>query len=240
MSIGINPLTLDQDIEFLHQVGRQMASSDSLSDVLGQIVDFATGLIKCDSCFVYVLEEQQLVLRASKNPHPGEIGRVKLDLGEGVTGWVAEHREAVAVSQNATQDARFKPLSELPEDQFEALLSVPILSRARVVGVINLQHRQQHTYTKRQIRLISTIGFLAGAAIEMARLEEENTNLARQLETRKLLERAKGILQRDLGLTEEQAYLTLQRQSRQKRKPLKEIAEAVVLGEEIKRGTTTN
>jgi GAF domain-containing protein len=114
---------------------------------------------------------------------------------------------------------------ELPEDSFEAFLSVPIPSRGRVVGVINLQHRQPHTHTRRQMRLISMIGFLVGAEIEMARLEVENSQL-HQLETRKLLERAKGILQRDLRLDEEQAYLTLQTQARQKRKSLKEIAES--------------
>jgi uroporphyrinogen-III synthase len=106
--------------------------------------------------------------------------------------------------------------------------------------VINLQHREPHTYTQRQIRLVSTIGFLVGAEIEMARLEGENSQLLQQLETRKLLERAKGILQRDLGLDEEQAYLTLQRQARQKRKTLREIAEAVVLGEEIRKGSASN
>ena len=108
------------------------------------------------------------------------------------------------------------------------------------MGVINVQHRQAHVYTKRQIKLISTIGFLVGAEIEMARLESENLDLSRQLETRKLVERAKGVLQRDLGLNEEQAYLALQRQSRQKRKSMKEIAEAIILGDEVKRGSQTN
>jgi len=84
------------------------------------------------------------------------------------------------------------------------------------------------------------IGFLVGAEIEMARLEVENSQLVQKLETRKLMERAKGILQRDLGLDEEQSYLTLQRQARQKRRTLKEIAEAVVLGEEIRKGSGTN
>lgn len=79
-----------------------------------------------------------------------------------------------------------------------------------------------------------------GAEIEMARLEGENSSLLEKLETRKLLERAKGILQRDLGIDEEQAYLTLQRQSRQKRKSLREIAGAVVLGEEIRRRSRAN
>jgi uroporphyrinogen-III synthase len=106
-----------------------------------------------------------------------------------------------------------------------------------VVGVINLQHRLPHAYRKREIRLISTIGFLVGAEIELARLEGVNSNLTDQLHARKLIERAKGILQRDLGLTEEQAYLALQRQSRQKRRPMKEVAEAIILSDEVKGNT---
>jgi uroporphyrinogen-III synthase len=147
---------------------------------------------------------------------------------------VAEHQEPVAVSEKAAQDPRFQFFHELPEDTYEAFLSVPLMCRGRVMGVINLQHRQHHVYRRREIRLISTIGFLVGAEIEMARLEDANSNLSEQLQTRKVVERAKGILQRDLALSEEQAYLTLQRQSRQKRKAMKEIAEAIVLSDEVR------
>lgn len=233
-------LHTDIDIDFLHDISSRMAAADPLHEVLAQIVEFASALVKCDSCFVYVIEDQELVLRASKNPHAEVLDRLKLKMGQGITGWVAEHREPVAVSNNAYQDVRFKLFNELPEDRYEAFLSVPILSRGRAVGVINVQHRQPHTYTRRQIRTISTIGFLVGAEIEVARLESANSELIQQLETRKLLERAKGILQRDLKIDEEQAYLALQRQSRQKRRSLKEIAEAVVLGEEIRRGSQAN
>jgi signal transduction protein with GAF and PtsI domain len=224
----------DSPVDILHEIGSRMAAADSFQAVLARVVDFAIALVRCDSCFIYVLEGNELVLRASKNPHEEIVGRLKLKLGQGITGWVAEHREPVAVHQNASQDSRFQFFNELPEDRYDAFLSVPIMSRGGLVGVINLQHRQPHVYNKRQIRLISTIGFLVGAEIEMARLESENTSLARQLEARKLVERAKGILQRDLGLTEEQAYLTLQRQSRQKRRSMKEVAEAIVLSEEVK------
>jgi uroporphyrinogen-III synthase len=233
-------LSYDGDIEFLHDISSRIAANDPLHQDLDRIIEFVSAVVKCDSCFVYVREGDDLVLRASKNPHEEVIDRLKLRVGQGITGWVAEHREPVAVSEKASQDLRFKTFHELPEDSFEAFLSVPILSRGRVVGVINLQHREPHTYTPPQIRLISMIGFLVGAEIELARLEGENSHLQQQLETRKLLERAKGILQRDLGLDEEQAYLTLQRQARQKRKALREIAEAVVLGEEIRRGSGAN
>jgi uroporphyrinogen-III synthase len=83
--------------------------------------------------------------------------------------------------------------------------------------------------------LIATIGFLVGAEIEMARLEEENSQLSEQLESRKVIERGKGILQRDMRLNEEQAYLMLQKQSRQRRMSMREVAEAIILSEEIKR-----
>src|SRR6202165_3116467 len=198
----------DSSVEFLHELGSSMGSADALHAVLARVVDFLSALMKCDSCLIYVLEDEQLLLRASKNPHPDVVDRLKLNVGQGITGWVAEHREPVAVSKNASKDPRFQFFHELPEDTYEAFLSVPLLSRARVVGVINLQHRQHHVYRRREIRLISTIGFLVGAEIEMARLEDANSNLSEQLQTRKVVERAKGILQRDLGLSEEQGYLT--------------------------------
>ncbi|MFZ1010627.1 MAG: GAF and ANTAR domain-containing protein [Candidatus Sulfotelmatobacter sp.] len=224
----------DSHVDLLHEIGTRLATADGFHEVLGRVVDFASALVKCDSCLIYVLEGEDLVLRASKSPHPEIVDRLKLRVGQGITGWVAEHREPVAVSEKAALDSRFQFFHELPEDSYEAFLSVPLMCRGRVVGVINLQHRQPHVYRPREIRLISTIGFLVGAEIEMARLEDANSNLWEQLQTRKVVERAKGILQRELGLSEEQAYLTLQRQSRQKRKAMKEIAEAIVLSDEVK------
>jgi uroporphyrinogen-III synthase len=82
--------------------------------------------------------------------------------------------------------------------------------------------------------LISTLGFLVGAAIEIAQLEEKNAQLCRQLEDRKVLERAKGIVQRELGLSEEEAYISLQKRSRQLRRPLREVAESVILSAKTK------
>ncbi|MFZ3217610.1 MAG: GAF domain-containing protein [Candidatus Acidiferrales bacterium] len=229
------------DVDLLHDLGVRIAAlgQDPLHEVLGRVVEFAVALVKCDSCFIYVLENQELVLRASKNPHQEVVDRLKLRFGQGITGWVAEHRTAVAVAQNASKDPRFQFFNELPEDTYQAFLSVPLLCRGRLVGVINLQHIHPHVYKQRDIRLITTVGFLVGAEIEMARLETANSQLSEQLESRKVLERAKGILQREMGMTEEKAYLTLQQQSRQSRKSMKHIAEAIILTDEVKRASKT-
>jgi uroporphyrinogen-III synthase len=218
-------------LDFLHEIGSRMAAASPLQEVLWQIVDFATAVVSSDSCFVYVLDGDELVLKASKNPHPKEVNRLKLRLGEGITGWVAKHQQPVAVARNAFHDPRFQFFNELPEDRYEAFLSVPVLCRGRLVGVISLQHREPYAHSKREIRLISTIGFLVGAEIEMARLEEKSSVLSDELQARKVVERAKGILQRESQLSEEDAYLSLRRQSRQQRKSMKEVAQAIVSGE---------
>ena len=163
------------DIDVLHEIGSRIAAADPLHEVLSRVVQFASSIVQCDSCFVYVLDEDTLVLRASKTPHPDVVDRLKLRVGEGITGWVAEHRQPVAVGSHAFEDPRFQTFNELPEDRYEGFLSVPILSRSKLVGVINLQHRQPHEYSRREVQRVSMIGFLVGAEIEMARLEVENS-----------------------------------------------------------------
>ena len=223
-------------IDFLHEITSRIAAADSFHTVLGRIVDFVTTVVPCDSCFIYVLEGEKLVLRASKNPHADVIDHLGIKVGQGITGWVAEHREPVALAANASEDPRFKLFKNLPEDRFEALLSMPIQCAGRVVGVMNLQHRDSYQHSTNEVRLISTIGFLVGAEVERARLENENMQLAGRLEARKAVERAKGILQRDMKVGEEEAYRMMQRESRQRRKSMLEIAEAILLGEEIRKG----
>lgn len=224
------------DIDLLHEIGSRIASTDSLHVVLDRIIELVSDTMGCDSCFLYVLERNQLVLRASKNPHSDLIDQVTIPLGKGITGWVAAEKQHVAIPADAPRDPRFERFANLPEDHYEAFLSVPILCRGKVVGVINMQHRDPHHHTQRQIHLVTLLGYLVGAEVELARMESEKLLLANQLETRKLMERAKGILQRELNVDEEAAYLALQKQSRQRRKPLREIAEAIILMDDMRRG----
>jgi uroporphyrinogen-III synthase len=228
------------DIDLLHEIGSRMAAADPFHEVLQRIVEMVTAAVRCDSCFLYVLDNKRdgdrLVLRASKNPHEDVVDRLAMDVGQGVTGWVAEHRQTVTLPARAWADPRFTKFGSLPEDRFEAFLGVPILCRGKLVGAINVQHREVHQHSKREIKLITMIGYLVGAEVELARMEFEQRQLSEQLEARKVMERAKGILQRELGVDEETAYLTLQKQSRQKRRPLKEIAEAIILMDDLKRG----
>ncbi len=222
--------------DFLHEISSRMAAADPLHTVLDRIVEFVTTMVPCDSCFIYTMEKEKLVLRASRNPHAELIDSLDVQLGEGITGWVAAHREPVALASKASDDPRFMVFKNLPEDAFEAMLCTPILCANKVIGVINLQHRLTYKHSEVEIRLLAMIGFLVGAEVERARLETENLQLSDRLETRKAVDRAKGVLQRDLTLNEDEAYRLMQRESRQRRRSMREIAEAILLGEDLRKG----
>ena len=181
--------TLDlagQELKILHQISHSISSSLDLDKVLKEIIELVVQVTKCDSCLLYLLEENEpyLFLRASKNPHPRLIGRITVKVGEGITGWVAENSEPVAISKNASKDPRFRVFSNLPEDRYESFLSVPIIAPTeRVTGVINVQHRKSHRHSESQKTLISIIGHQVGGAIENARLYEETKRQTQQLST---------------------------------------------------------
>jgi uroporphyrinogen-III synthase len=225
-----------REIAFLHEIGERIAAADPLQMVLGRVVEFVSAVVLCDSCFIYVRENGDLILRASKNPHAEVVDRLKLRVGQGITGWVAENKKPVVISSNAYQDHRFQSFTELPEDRYEAFLSVPVLCRDKLVGVINVQHREPHVHAQREVQLISTIGFLVGPEIEMARLEAEKLKCADLSEARKLVEQAAQVLQRQLRIDEDEANLAMQKQSRQSGKSLKEVASAVLLHDELCKG----
>ena len=225
-------------LQFLHEIGSRMAAADPFHAVLDRIVEIVSTTIPCDSCFIYVLEQDQLVLRASRNPHPNLVDHLAVQLGQGITGWVAEHREPVSIPAGALRDPRFKMFRDLPEDLFEAMLAVPIQTAGKIVGVINLQHQKPYQHSADQMRLLSMIGFLVGAEIERARLDMENLQLSERLETRRVIDKAKAILQRDMGLDEQGAYLALQRESRDRRKSMREIADAILLMDDMRRKLT--
>src|SRR6266581_2125758 len=94
------------DVACLHDVVSRMTANAPFAEVLQEVVEFATSVVRCDSCFIYILEGEELVLRASRNSHPEAVGRLKLQLGQGITGWVAKHRQPVVVSENASGDPR--------------------------------------------------------------------------------------------------------------------------------------
>jgi len=220
----------------LHRIAARIFSAAPLDEILNGIAEFAVETGKCDSCGVYVADGEHLVHRSSHAQHPEAARRVSIQKVVDATRWSAGNGHLVAAAQNAWNDPRVKVFfNELLGDRFESFVSIPMVGGGRLVGAINIMGRDGLASNDDDLGLIATVGLLAGAEIERARLASENAYLSEKLESRKIVERAKGVLQRNLQMSEEDAYLTLQRESRQRRKSMKEVAEAIVLSEDLKR-----
>ncbi len=162
---------LEQQLRLFQKVSRFMVKEMSLQEVLQGIVSLIVEFMECDSCLVYLLDGSELVLCASNTPHPSTIGKIRLKLDEGLTGWVARERRLLAIPREAYRDPRFKYFGDLPEDTFEAFLSVPVIARNRVVGVINVQHRAAHQHTGGEMEVLTTVGEQMGCVLILARME---------------------------------------------------------------------
>ena len=143
-----------------------MTRDIELDDVLNEIVTLVRDFLSCDSCLIYLVEDEELVLYASSDENrPESIGSVRLRLSEGLTGWVARERRLLAISSEAYSDPRFKFFKDLPQDTFEAFLSVPIISQGRVVGVINVQNREPRVHSGDDMEMLTTIGEQVGCLL---------------------------------------------------------------------------
>jgi signal transduction protein with GAF and PtsI domain len=160
--------TTEQELRLLQKISRLMAREIQLDEALKNIVSLVVEFMQCDACLLYLLQGQELVLCSSNNPRPDTIGRVKLKLGEGLTGWVARERRLLSVSREAYLDPRFKLFTDLPEDTYDAFLSSPVLLGNRVVGVINVQHRDPHFHTGGEMELLTTVGEQVGCLVALA------------------------------------------------------------------------
>lgn len=140
-----------------------------LDAVLHEIVDLVRDFLECDSCLIYLVEDSELVLYASTDATRSKVGKLRLRLTEGLTGWVARERRLLAISREAYNDPRFKFFKELPQDMFEAFLSVPIISQSKVVGVINAQHQAPRLHTGAEMEMLNTLGEQIGCLLVLSR-----------------------------------------------------------------------
>ena len=163
----------ERQLRVIQEVSRLMTRRMSLPEILQAIVDLVGDATKADACLIYLIDDNELVLCATSLPHPGQIGKIRLKMGEGLTGWVARERRMVAISREAYKDSRFRLFTDLPEDTFEAFFSVPVIARDEVVGVINVQHRKPHQHTGNEMEMVSTVGEQVGCVIVLARLGKQ-------------------------------------------------------------------
>ena len=182
----------------LHQIVSTVASSLELTEVLRAVVRLMSDASGVHACFVYLLSEdgERLILRAASPPYERQAGKVVMERGEGLAGWVAERAEPAFIRDNALADPRTKYFAELEEDRFQSLLALPVIARSGdVIGVITAHTEAPREFSDDEVEFLVTSASLVGGAIENARLYEETRMRVTELE--QLAELAEEIARAD-------------------------------------------
>jgi GAF domain-containing protein len=172
------------ELTALREISRTISQAHDLDTTLTTITRKTAEVMGMDSCSVYLLDQQgeHLVLRATTGLAPEAVGRARLRIGEGLTGWAAENAQP-AWSSDAVADPRFVLLPETRESRFRSLLAVPLTVGGRVLGAMNVQTRTAHEFAPDEIALLSMIADMAGGAIEKATLYDHMRRRIHELST---------------------------------------------------------
>jgi two-component sensor histidine kinase/putative methionine-R-sulfoxide reductase with GAF domain len=177
--------TTARHLRLLTETIAAVNSSLDLQEVLELVAKKVAGALGTDACFVYLYDERanELVLRATHGTRVEELTRTpRMRPGEGITGVAAAERAPVMLAEQAHLDPRFKQFPNLPEDEYESILAVPILARDVLEGALNVRTREPRAFTDGEIELLVAIAAQVAQTIEHARLYERAQRRVAELE----------------------------------------------------------
>ncbi|MFA5994882.1 MAG: ANTAR domain-containing protein [Patescibacteria group bacterium] len=219
----------DNEVCLLQQITNTISYNLNLDEVLREIVNLVSTTICTESCLIYLVQDNTLILKAYKIPGQTTVQNVIIKFGEGITGRVAKQRQPILLTKRAYADKRFITIPNVDIERLETFLSVPIIWQNNIVGVINIQNRYVRHYNKNELQLLNTIATQVGGAISNAKLLSETNILKQTIAARKIIEKAKGLLMKQRNLSENEAYKLMRKKSMDSKKSLQEVAEAILL-----------
>jgi two-component system, NarL family, sensor kinase len=173
---GTDILTADRELALLRELIRAASSGPGVEPLAAAAARMITAATATDVCFVHVLDdtERSLTLTGATPPFDQEVGKIRLPLGEGVSGWVANHREPVVIICDKESDPRYRPFESLRGSDFTSMVSVPMeTDPGGLVGVLNVHTVGRREFARRDVELLLVIGRLIAGAMHQARLHRQ-------------------------------------------------------------------
>ena len=225
-----------KQLDLLSEISRTIVSDYYLKEILQLIVTTTAQVMGSKICSIMLLDEkkQELVIAATQSLSQEYLTKQNLKVGQSISGKVVKEKRLITV-----RDVRKEPGFMYPEiakkEGLVSMLCVPMLIKDRVIGVINFYTQKEYSFSREETDILQAIANQAAVAIENTRLDQEILAAKEALETRKLVERAKGVLMRELGIPEDEAYKRIHRKSMDLRKSMREVAEAIIVASEMRR-----
>ncbi len=224
----------EKHIEALTRISKAITSDRYIEDILRLIVTVTAEAMHSKICSLWLLDETEriLKLRATQSISEDYLQERSLKMGEGIVGKVALTRKPCSVINVLENDA-YKEKELAKKEGLVSMLSVPMVVKDRVLGVVNCYTSRPHEFTETEQNVLVTVANEAAVAIENTELMVKSKVIQEELETRKLIERAKDVLMARRGMSGQDAFRWMQKRSMDVRKSMREVAEAVLLTEEL-------
>jgi len=233
----IAPETYDKYIKALTQISSAITSDQYLEDILKLIVMVTAKVTGVEICSLWLLEEGEkgkiARLKATQAIDPEYVKDRVLSLNEGVVGYVASTNKPLVI-EDVSKEPRFKEKEMARKLGLVSMLGVPLhIKEDNVIGVLDCFTVRPYRFSETEVSLVTTVANQAAIAIENTQLMVRTKIIEEELEKRKMIDRAKDILMSKKGLSAEMAFRWIQRKSMDTRKSMKEIAEAIIISQDI-------
>jgi signal transduction protein with GAF and PtsI domain len=231
------PEIYDKYIKALMDISQAITSDLYLEDILKLIVMVTAKVTGVEICSLWLIDETEapgkIRLKATQAIDPDYVKDRSLNMNEGVVGYVAAHNRSLII-RDVLKEPLFKEKEMARKLGLVAMVSVPMtIKEEKVIGVLNCFTAMPHDFSEVEVNLVKTVANQAAVAIFNTELMVKTKVIQEELETRKLVERAKEVLMRRRSMTVEQAYRWIQKRSMDSRKSMRHVAEAILLSEEI-------
>lgn len=232
-----SPETYDKYIEALTEISKAITSDKYLEDILKLVVMVTARVTGVEICSLWLIEAtekgKQVRLKATQAIDPEYVQDRVLALNEGVVGYIASTNRPLMV-EDVLKEPRFKEKEMARKLGLISMLGVPLHVREdTVTGVLDCFTVEPRSFSETEVSLITTVANQAAIAIENTQLMVRTKVIEEELEKRKLIDRAKEILMSKKGYSGEKAFRWIQKKSMDTRKSMKEIAEAIIISEDI-------
>ncbi len=227
----------EQYIKGLMDISSAITSDLYLEDILKLIVMVTANVTGFAICSLWLLDENasppQIRLKATQAISPEYVKDRSLGLDEGVVGHVMSTKEPYII-KNVLRNRRFKEKDMARHLSLASMVGIPLkLKNDKVIGVLNCFTTEPHEFSKTEVNLLTAVANQAAVAILNTELMVQTKVIQEELETRKLVERAKEILMHRRNLKGDESYRWMQKKSMDTRKSMRQVAEAVILSEEL-------
>ena len=226
----------EKEIKTLTEISKSIVSGRYLEEVLNIVVSLTAEMMGSKICSIMVLDKNQKELKiiATQSLSEGYRHKPNIPVGQSVSGRVVIEKNPITVL-DVTKEPKYSFRDMAKKEGLKSMLAVPMIFHGTVMGVINVYTAKEHVFGENEIRILQAVANQAAIGIESVKLAEETTLAKEALETRKFIDRAKGILMNRYKMPEDTAYKSIHRKSMDSRKTMKEVAEAIILAEEIEK-----